>query len=629
MNFDPEAIKRETLWLLQNPAFERRPATIREFLDEPYLGIKDKVRPGLIEAMEDIFGDTVSSERISQYETAMFTGAIGIGKTTFASIALPYMVHWVLCLKDPQDFYNLLPGSRIAFMQMSTSGNHAKQVIFGDIKARIKASKWFCENFPYDEKFTNQIRFPKDIWIIPGDSGETTFEGYNILAGILDEMDSHKKTAEKDYAEQGYNTIQSRIASRYVDNSNPDREGHKGLVICIGQMKSASGFAAKKYKELLKDEKAKVVRMTIWESFGWDKYTNVDGSRRSFWYDIKRKRMIPAEVADLVVKKDHLIEVPRAFHSQFHNNPERALRDLAGIPPEAEDSFISLVDRIEACRDKWIARHGDESPVDDNPTRPEFRPWFKANLDPRRRAIHVDIAVSGDGDALGMAMGHVEEIVEVDGEKKPYIVFDFLLRIKAMPGTEILLSEVRQYIYRLRDELKFRITGATFDGFQSTDTMQQFRKRRIAADYLSVDRSTLPYEDLREAIYEGRCEFPPYITYLTKGSDERVEIALQELMRLQFDGKKVDHPADGSKDVADAMAGVCYTLMGDRNYRKGVTSISDYRDQKEAATGTDGMAAGIEDLIIPKIEGHGMYAPVPPQMGSVSALIPRHLRPTR
>lgn len=622
---DEDAIIRETMWLMDNPAFERRPATIREFLDEPYLGIRAKVRPGLVEAFEDIFGSEVSSERISQFEAAMFTGAIGIGKTTFASIGLPYMAHWVLCLKDPQDFYDLLPGSRIAFMQMSTSATHAKQVIFGDIKARINNSKWFAENFPYDDKFTNQIRFPKDIWIIPGDSGETSFEGYNILAGILDEMDSHKKTEEKDYADQGYNTIQSRIASRFVDNSDPDREGHKGLLICIGQMKSASGFGNKKYKELVKDKKAKVVRMTIWESFGWDKYTREDGTRNSFWYDIRRKRIIPAGVAELVEKKDHLIEVPRAFLSQFENNPERALRDLAGIPPEAEDNFISLVDRIEECRERWIERHGDESPVDDNPVRPKFATWFRANNDPRRRAIHVDLAVSGDGDALGMAMGHIEEIVEREGEKKPYIVFDMLLRIHALPGTEIMLSDVRQLIYYLRDDLKFRVTGTSLDGFQSTDTLQQLRKKRIAADYVSVDKSTLPYEDLREAIYERRLEFPPYMTYLHRGSLERVEIALQELMRLQYDGKKVDHPVGGSKDVADAMAGVCYTLMGDRTYRKGVTSLSDYRDRRLADTGTDG-TAGIEDLM-PRIEGYAMQAPIPPLSGGhLGISIPRHLR---
>lgn len=625
---DMDALKAEVKWLQANPAFERRPATIREFLRAPYLDIERKVRPGLAEALVDIFGEDVSSDRIAHYERAMFTGGIGIGKTTFASIALPYMAHWVMCLRDPQDFYDLLPGSRIAFMQMSTSGKQARDVIFGDIKARIKNSKWFAENFPYDDNFTNQIRFPKDIWIIPGDSGETTFEGYNILAGILDEMDSHKQTEDKDYADVGYNTIESRIASRFVDNTDPDREGHKGLIICIGQMKKAHGFAARKYKEFKEDPLAKVVRMSIWESFGWHKYTNSAGERRSFWYDTRRKAIVPPEVVKLV-NNPNFIEIPKAFHKSFDNHPEKALRDLAGIPPETEDAFISLADRVDEARDRWVRRHGEESPVTDSPVRPTFRDWFTGENDPRRRAIHIDLATSGDGDALGLAMGHVEEIMEVDGEKKPYIVFDCLLRIKAVSGTQIIISDVRQLVYELRYDRKFRVKRVTMDGFQSTDSLQQFRKKRIEADYVSVDKSTLPYEDLREAIYDRRIEFPPYMTYMKRGEIEKVEIAMQELLRLQFDGKKVDHPTDGSKDVADAMAGVCYTLMGDRTYRRGVTSLSDYRERKDelGATGTDGAMDGQVDLI-PSVRGLHMAAPVPPMSGGgLGITIPQHLRP--
>jgi hypothetical protein len=186
----------------------------------------------------------------------------------------------------------LLPGSRIAFMQMSTSGPQAKEVVFGDIKARIEYSPWFQNNFPYDKNFKNQIRFPqKDIWILPGDSAETTFEGYNILGGILDEADSHKVTANKDYAEQGYTTISSRITSRF---------GDKGFLLVIGQMKKGNGFAAKKYQEMKKDPNAHAVRMAIWESFGWDKHTDpVTGERDSFWYDSKRHDIVPPLAAKM------------------------------------------------------------------------------------------------------------------------------------------------------------------------------------------------------------------------------------------------------------------------------------------------------------------------------------------
>src|SRR6478736_1803275 len=209
MSFDPAKIAAEVEWLKKHPQFQEKPATIKEFLTEDYLNLGTKIREGLVKALEEIFGAEVSGERIApRIERAMVTGAIGIGKTTFASIALPYMAHWVLCLRNPQKFFDLLPGSRIAFMQMSTSEQQAREVVFGDIFARIDHSDWFSK-YPRDMKFTKQIRFPKDVWILPGDSKETTFEGYNILGGILDEMDSHAVTRERDYAAIGYDTIHS------------------------------------------------------------------------------------------------------------------------------------------------------------------------------------------------------------------------------------------------------------------------------------------------------------------------------------------------------------------------------------------------------------------------------------
>lgn len=635
MSFDPRRIHEETAWLLAHPDFEERPASIAEFLGGDYLDIEGLVRPGLLRALQDIFGEDVNGERIAHYEEAMITGGIGIGKTTFASIALPYMCHWVLCLRDPQRYFRLLPGSRIAFMQMSTSERQAIDVIFGDIFARIKHSPWFVNNYPHDPKFTKVVKFPKDVHILPGDSAETTFEGYNILAGILDEMDSHKVTKDKDYAEEGFNTIQSRIASRFVQYDEDGGEaGHRGLLICIGQMKKGTGFAAKKYAQMRRNPKAYTMRMSIWESLGWDKFTRKNGTRNSFWYDTKRKIIIPTLAAG-VVKNDNMIEVPNAYRDQFDNSPEKALKDLAGIPPATNDPFISLVDRVEECRERWIARYSptynadtdsleDLSPVSSQVTRTVFKPWFMAVNDPRKRHIHVDLAYSGEGDALGMAMGYVDHIVEEDGEKKPYIIFDFLARVRAAPGTEIMLSDIRRVIYELRDDRGFRVYSVSYDGFESTDSVQQLRKRKFNTDKLSMDKSTLPYEDLRECIYDRRCEFPPYVTYLRKGDGSLVEIAVKELMELQDTGKKIDHPETGSKDVADAMAGVVSTLMGDRTYRRGVGSGTSQAPGQVPEAGTTDTG-----IVLPfPGQDIGLQAPIPPQTaGGFGLTIPTRLQP--
>jgi len=72
------------------------------------------------------------------------------------------------------------------------------------------------------------------------------------------------------------------------------------------------------------------------------------------------------------------------------------------------------------------------------------------------------------------------------------------------------------------------------------------------------------------------------MTYLHPGATELVEITAKELSELVDNGKKIDHPATGSKDVADCLAGVTFTLMGDRAYRRNVTSLDTHRQYRQA-----------------------------------------------
>lgn len=596
--FDPVALAKSLKFLQDYPWFQERPASIMEFLGPQYLNIAKGVRPGIKAELLTLFGEEPNPHRVALFEEGMFTGAIGIGKTTIASVVIPYMVHHTLCLKDPQDFYELLPGSRIAFMQMSTSDSQAKETLFGDIKARIQHSPWFMQGWMYDKDYKNQLRFPKDVWVLPGNSQETTFEGYNILGGILDEADSHKVTEEKDYADQGFTTIDSRIRSRFQD---------RGFLMVVGQMKKADGFAARKYSDMNKNPKAHTIRMSIWESLGWQKYMKADGTRDSFFYDTHRKTIVPALAVPLMKNSQNLIEIPCVYQKPFENAPEKALRDLAGIPPAINDPFISLVDRITDAQEKWTEMFGQKSPVDESPIRPQFYDWFTSK-DGLKRAVAIDVGLKQD--AMGIAMGHVREVVEINGELKPFIVFDYLMRIKAAPGTEIILGDMRLMIYHTIEDLNFKVRTLTMDGFQSTDSLQQFQKKHILADYLSVDRQKLPYEDLREAIYERRIAFPTYMTKLVKGDDTAVNIAYKELSELQDNGKKIDHPPTGSKDVADAMAAVTYMLMGDRSFRKGVTSITfDTQEQLQPA----GESGSGSTLLHPALGSFGnLSAPIPP-----------------
>src|SRR5690606_30748281 len=94
--------------------------------------------------------------------------------------------------------------------------------------------------------------------------------------------------------------------------------------------------------------------------------------------------------------------------------------------------------------------------------------------------------------AAGIAMGHISRMIDQDGELKPYIHFDLLMRVKARPGSEIMLQDLREVLYTLRDERGFKIRMVTYDSFQSQSSVQILRKRKFKTDILSVDKEKAP-----------------------------------------------------------------------------------------------------------------------------------------
>ena len=322
---------------------------------------------------------------------------------------------------------------------------------------------------------------------------------------------------------------------------------------------------------------------------------------------MKRQQIIPSGAGALLGEDDQVLKIPELYLKEFRNEPEKALRDLAGIPPAVGDPFISLAYKTEQARERWQAKHpGLDGPL--SPTN-KVAQWFRAT-DRLKRVAHIDMAYSGQGDALGFAMGHVREVVLIEGEYKPYIVMDLLMRIKAPGGGEIFIGDIRRFIYDLKakDKYNFNLVKVTMDGFQSTDTMQQLARNRIESELVSVDKDMLPYYDLREALYEDRIEFPPYYSNLRVGDESsQVEIVIKEMSELVDNVRKIDHPDGGSKDVADAVAGCVYTLMGDRKFRKNVISLETARMKRASG---DGLMATHHAYV----GDQGLTAPMPPSL---------------
>jgi hypothetical protein len=204
------------------------------------------------------------------------------------------------------------------------------------------------------------------------------------------------------------------------------------------------------------------------------------------------------------------------------------------------------------------------------------------------RYIHLDLSQGGDRTGFVMVhhAGHYHE--ERSAEEDPAQVgsgvvvkkveADFYVALTAGPyGEAIDFRKVRIFIEWLR-KCGYWIRMVTADQYMSFDMLQRLRDAGFQAELQSVDRTSNPYRDLRQAMNEGRLALPPPPGLSSSDgrsiSDEALRrvILYQELMGLEHDvaKDKIDHRAQnpdgskGSKDIADGLAGAVFRCLTDK-----------------------------------------------------------------
>lgn len=405
---------------------------------------------------------------------------------------------------------------------MSVRAEQSKEVVFGEIKARIDNSPWFQKYNPPDPNIRSELLFPKGIVIFPGNSKETFPLGYNIFGGVMDEAAFYTETESKDVAEEMFNALHNRIKNRF---------GNKGLLVMISSPRYVDDFIEKKIREAESNHRIFARRKKLWES--------------------KPKRYFMEEtfIADgYEIPKDYEVEVKRNF--------DKFKRDFMAIPSLSLEPYFK----------QWVLVLAAIDEILKDPIGPDgrFYDWFRGK--PGFAYFgHIDLSLTTD--ATGIALCHKE------GDK---IIVDLKMKIKAPEGGEIDIAAVRGIIYELKAR-GFSIQKCTFDQFQSASSIQEFNNMGINSERLSIDKDLACYETFKEAVNLGRVKF------------YRNEDFLMELRRLELkDGKKIDHPKGGSKDLADAVCGAVYncvtTVVPSWGFAGGERRKTPEETEKEQAT---------------------------------------------
>ena len=273
------------------------------------------------------------------------------------------------------------------------------------------------------------------------------------------------------------------------------------------------------------------------------------------------------------------MDVPVEYKPAFEKDILGAMRDIAGRNVKMIDRFLPDDERID-----YVFESGKNIPI---PFGGRFDLGIPADVlnnvvkplelvrrvgdDPvlkfhpeAGRFVHIDL--SSVNDSTGFCICHVGELREVERrieredntieivrEVVPEVYIDVVLRIVPPERGEIEFEEIRSLIHRFTEECGMRFAKITFDLYQSRDSQQLLRKKfgDDVVSPLSVDRTPDPYLILKETINEKRLH--SYF-YAPLAMEMRTIVVNPR-------NKKIDHPPNGSKDVADAVAGAVFSAV--------------------------------------------------------------------
>ena len=471
------------------------------------------------------------------------------GKTTMALIATAYSLYELSCMRAPHKAFGLAQSSEIEFIFQSLKKELAKEIDYARFKAMLDNSPYFQEIFRYDRAIESQLKFPKRIGVKPLTGAATAAIGQNVFGGVIDEINfmavveqSKTSTADGgvyDQAKEVYNSIARRRQSRFMV------QGRLPGMLCLVSSKQYPGeFTDRKMAQALTDPTIFVYDKRVWE-------VKPEGTFSGVWFPVfvgdetRKPRLLGPTEPVAETDRDLVVDVPEEYRAAFEEDLLAALRDIAGVSTQALYPFLPDSDAVNEAFGK-VASVLSRPDCDFTAHRLQIYP--KRITKPEEpRFVHIDLGLSADH--CGVACGYIQQFRPIprgeDSEVLPTIVLDFILDVIPPRGGEIEFENIRKLLYALRNN-GLPIKWVTLDSFQSVDSRQILARQGFVTGQVSLDKDTNGYDIAKQAFYDRRVLAPEHTH------------AQQELVRLERDPKtrKVDHPTRGSKDCADAIAGV-------------------------------------------------------------------------
>lgn len=484
------------------------------------------------------------------------------GKTVTATISVLYDMYKLGCLKDPCSFYGLTPDTMIIMAIFSATGATAA-VNWNDITTGIENCPWMMDKLVDKRGLEKKHGSIVPVEILPGIYIQTGSKfqhsmGKAIFDGLMDEAafgGSNMKDAQKSYSE-----LSSRMKTRFSTYS--ERGNLPGQLFLISSPKEAGDFMQYRIEETKKaDAKLTKIMMNI---SSWDSNPNNDSDEKFtvFIGNESKEPCIYEPDQDVPIEEmDYLIYPPMRYYEEFKKDLLISIMNYGGITTTSD---MALFKSPTVLNDVFVLNNPFQKDVIELPFAKADKQlidycdleFFKNIRHPEyNRFIHLDAAFSTNTlDVYGLAASYCiqtdNEIINASDEdtdvftKKDRMYFtDFVVGITAPKGQEVPLYKVQDFIEYIIKNLGYPVASISADQFQSKQTLQNLRVKGFETENISVDRTRDPYLFLRMLVHNKQI-------LMAKNMYVR-----DEFKKLRDDGKKIDHPVNFHKDLADAICG--------------------------------------------------------------------------
>lgn len=517
------------------------PSTYRALAEEFEKGKKPgTLHVGAVSSWRD---EPYWSEDLRMINFATLQWGKGSGKDHICRVASMRIAYLLMCLRSPQEYFGMPEQDTIHLLNVASTSQQAQQAFFMPITRAVKRG-WFNKRCVPKQ---NVISFEKNIEAISGHSDAESQEGLNLLLGIADEIDAFRSKKE--------------MAARRGSSMREPTKSAEGIL----KMMRTSGST--RFTETFKN-----VRISYPRYLGSTIMNLTDEAHADIEENkLDSRHYVSGPMATWDVNPR--VKGREAFAADYREDPIMARAMYECKPVHTTNPYFRNVKAVDAAFSPRLHLPIEVSyTVEDTAERrvwvPEYD--FAPDFHPVRGAMyamHGDLAVLGD--RAGIAMAHVSRYSEhsataedEDGAKyevpevRPHVKVDFVISFTsdtaADPPREIQIRWARQLCLELIKR-GFNIKRFTFDHFQSMDSMQILEAKGIESERVSTDMSEEAWRNLRDLMYDGRIDIPS--PAILDPENPPMFLLRNELLSLsKMPNGRVDHPAGGSKDEADALA---------------------------------------------------------------------------